>query len=649
MTLKLGTDKKYLKDTDFSYRPGVWVIDKGKCGCGGTTLALEDEKNWIICSPRRALGHNKYEQYEGRPEGRYKLVDGECPEGELVVWLMEQGITDTDTGQRPFKILTTYDSLPKVARALRQAGADIEGLWSDWYVLVDEFQLLLLDSGFKSDVEMRFLDSLCAFPNVTYLSATPIKRETLLGLNDTFNAASYVTLKWAGETKARVSLQKCNKPLAMAVDVITTFKERKRLEDKALSRQDKRLLPENIVMFLNSVQAIGNIIKKSLLLPEEVNIVCSDNEENRDFMVQLSAKCQCGDEAFSIGKIPLRGERHKTFTFCTSTAWSGVDFYNESALAFVVCDCHRKNTCVDIELELPQIAGRLRLKENPYKDELVMIYNTGEKEQSQEAFEAVIKGKDELTAFLLDRIGKAVSQEERKANISAVKKDQDALKFTTHYAMYDADTGTCRVNKLARVHDIYQYELRNMTYTDDRVIKTQLDETSDFHITEWVNNYYSGAAFMEEIKKVRTFPQKMRAYCELRDALPELTFMEKTLSEMKLSTMTHELPELKTYYESLGTRRIETLKYNEHKLLSEYAEKSAMTRAYDVVRKQFKDGERLSRADIKERLTAIYQKCGVKRKARATDLKTFGYDVHPVKLPRGEKRLDGFEMRRRNV
>lgn len=49
------------------------------------------------------------------------------------------------------------------------------------------------------------------------------------------------------------------------------------------------------------------------------------------------------------------------FTFCTSTAYAGCDFYSTNAATFVISDCNRPNTAVDIATELVQIAGRRRL------------------------------------------------------------------------------------------------------------------------------------------------------------------------------------------------------------------------------------------------------------------------------------------------
>ena len=43
--------------------PVGYLIDKGKVGCGGTSIALEDNKDTIICVPFVSLIKNKMQKY----------------------------------------------------------------------------------------------------------------------------------------------------------------------------------------------------------------------------------------------------------------------------------------------------------------------------------------------------------------------------------------------------------------------------------------------------------------------------------------------------------------------------------------------------------------------------------------------------------
>ena len=56
------------------------------------------------------------------------------------------------------------------------------------------------------------------------------------------------------------------------------------------------------------------------LKPEEVNIIVGNSDDNDKQIARIG-------KGFTRGRIPLKGETHKKFTFCTSTAYAGCDFY----------------------------------------------------------------------------------------------------------------------------------------------------------------------------------------------------------------------------------------------------------------------------------------------------------------------------------
>lgn len=163
---------KYVSEIkDFELPNGI--LNKGIPNCGATTLALTDKHKTIICSPRNNLLVNKHEQY-----GNTLLVIGGCTESEIKEYVRNE--------ETP-KILVSYDSLPKVAGCIDDK--------SDWRVVADEFQYLLSDSGFKSEVEHRFMACLKQFGYVTYLSATPILDRYIEQMSDVKNMP-YYQMKW---------------------------------------------------------------------------------------------------------------------------------------------------------------------------------------------------------------------------------------------------------------------------------------------------------------------------------------------------------------------------------------------------------------------------------------------------------------------
>ncbi len=81
-----------------------------------------------------------------------------------------------------------------------------------------------------------------------------------------------------------------------------------------------KIISDEAVFYVNSVNHIVSIIKKCDLQSEEVNILCSNTPDNlKKFKKRLGKK-------FVIGEVPLKGVKPKMFTFCTRTVYLGADF-----------------------------------------------------------------------------------------------------------------------------------------------------------------------------------------------------------------------------------------------------------------------------------------------------------------------------------
>lgn len=58
-------------------------------------------------------------------------------------------------------------------------------------------------------------------------------------------------------------------------------------------------------------------------------------------------------------------DQSKKFNFITSKSFEGVDYFSETGLCFIVSNSYSTHTLLSIEMDIPQIAGRIRTKENP--------------------------------------------------------------------------------------------------------------------------------------------------------------------------------------------------------------------------------------------------------------------------------------------
>lgn len=445
-TIEVPKGIEYLSQLeDFELPNGI--LNKGVPNCGATTLALEDSHKTIICSPRNNLLVNKHEQY---------------PDTLLVIdRFSEDAIREYIAVSECPKILVSYDSLPKVARCVADS--------SKWRVVADEFQYMLSDGTFKSEVEMRLLAQLQSFDYVTYLSATPIL-DTYLEQIDEFQDIPYYEMRWQDVEKVKVIRLRSKRPVDSAIEVINSYKRGAfpRIEDNG-----EVVLSKECVIFLNSVNNIVKLIEHTELESDEVNIIVGNSNDNDTKLAQIG---------HSRGRIPLRGEPHKMFTFCTSTAFAGCDFYSTNATTFVISDNKRVNTTIDIATDLVQIAGRQRLAENPFRKYLLFIYNVGACEKSKDEFERELAEKKRLTEAEIESNNLVTDESLRKKRIKDILRLQKMLRFDETFTMYDESSDRFIFNQIAYLGERYAFDLQKYNYENGIVVRNQL-ENSNFDIS----------------------------------------------------------------------------------------------------------------------------------------------------------------------
>ena len=593
--------EKFIEEFGKPFELPNGILNKEIPGCGATTVALTDEHKTIICSPRNELLKNKHEQYPDT-----LLVIGGVDTKEIEAYLQ--------TAELP-KILVSYDSVYKLIGCIKYK--------SDWRVVVDEFQCLLADSSFKSEIELHFLDNSRSFPYVTFLSATPILDKYLEQI-DHFKDMNYYQLDWEEKDIVRVYRERTKNPINAALEIVRYYQNG---NYPSVYVNGERIYSKECVIFLNSVNNIVNIIKQTELKPEEVNIIVGNSDDNDKQIARIG-------EGFKRGRIPLKGETHKKFTFCTSTAYAGCDFYSTNAATFVISDCNRPNTAVDIATELVQIAGRQRLACNPFRQFLTFVYNVNAEEVEQETFNEHLCRKVNVT---LDEIrdNNYAGEALRAKRIKDFRRIPDNVKYQDSYTMYDEQKGEFVFNRLAYVNEQYCFDVQKFNYQNGVIVKKLLQDSS-FDVSE--NQTY--AVYQEQLKhliKKEPFVDRMQAYCEYRAK-------QGLIVNLAMSTLESKYPELRYYYEALGVDRIKALNYKEKKLLNEIHIMKTKNKIRHELHGIIHIGDRILTTDIQQTLRVVYDRLGIDKSPKATDLNEF-FEIHPVKIPTANGRKNGFEIR----
>ena len=630
---ELGTNFRFYKF------PVKCIINKQLPGCGFTEYCLRGPENVILCSPRKMLLENKKDQH-GRDvylvvnELEKELtVDKDLNKvdktrSQVFIDTLKEVVHGKDTvynrlmneikdylnerkylGDKPCKILVTYDSYRIVKDILESLG-----IFQSFYTVIDEFQTILHDSKFKSNTELEFLDILKQSHSALFVSATPMLEE-YLNMLDEFDGLPYINMDWASQDPTRV-LKPSLKVLTMKSvgtklpEIIQSYKEGNfERAVRIVNGYPREIISDEAVFYVNSVNHIVSIIKKCDLQPEEVNILCSNTPENlKKIQRKLGKK-------FTIGKIPLKGVKPKMFTFCTRTVYLGADFNSLCARSFIFSDSNIDSLAVDISEDLPQILGRQRLFENPWKNEAIFYYRStcDYRKISQEEFDKELERKKKSTNNLLRSFESAPDD----AKHDLAERYQTLARTQNYKDDYIAVNEHQRsnlvpvLNNLVLVNEIRAFKIQQIDYKDRFTVFSTIYNT--LSPDDIVNQEVS--RFLEQYQKFGTFKSKLKYLCEysFNDAMTNI-----------ILDQIGEHDNIKSYYLALGPEKLRALGYNKTYIEKElgivtFSQELLESNIYS----EFKVGDKITLADIKSRLEVLYKSINYDATPKAKDLENY--------------------------
>jgi hypothetical protein len=324
---------KYLNEF-MTELPVNCLFDKGKTGCGGTTIAIENDKDTIIAMPYVNTIKNKESQHANL----------------LGIY---EGVTDTDildyleTHQLK-KIAITYDRLEYLIELMQHNGYNP---YKDFYLLVDEWHILFNSYAFRKTAVKRVLLHSRKFEKVTYMTATPIEDEFIL---EELKDLPVKEMRWSNVAIVNIKPIQTTQPLRKVCDLI-----QETLKTKAFY---------NLHFFVNSVEFIAQIIRRCELPPDQVRIICSNNKHVGKG--KKSNQKKLGDEYL----IASTTDEIKKINFYTSTCFEGADIYDLEGKTYIVSDKFKSHTLLDISTLVIQICGRIR--DSRYQTDICHIFST---------------------------------------------------------------------------------------------------------------------------------------------------------------------------------------------------------------------------------------------------------------------------------
>ena len=654
------------KDFCFSNFLSKCIINKQLPGCGFTEYCINGPENVILCSPRKMLLKNKYDQHKNdiylvinemdkdpdvdkdiSKDIKNPNLDEDYQEKKDNSEIYERLYREIDTytyqrylNNQPAKILVTYDSYRIVKDILEKIR-----IFDRFITIVDEFQSILHDSRFKSDTELKFLEYLKQSPTAYFVSATPMMDEYLEML-DEFKDLPYYELDWYSSDSSRV-IKPSLKVLTMksvgtkAEEVIQSYLSGD-FEEVVVLRDSvpTRVISDEAVFYVNSVNHIISIIKKNELTPEQCNILCSNTPEN---LKRIQKKLGKG---FTIGEVPLKGVKPRMFTFCTRTVYLGADFYSLCARSFIFSDSNSDCLAVDIAEDLPQILGRQRLFSNPWNNSATFYYRTTAdyREMKESDFQKILNKKTETTENLLSVYNKGTDEERYDLAKNYLYVAKSASYKDNYVAVNKIITSTGNIilkpviNQLVKVNEIRAFKIQQIDYKDRFSVFSSVHSklTPDDIVNRDVTRFFC------IYDTYTTIHDKLKMLCEYP--------VSREVIDIVLGQIA-DSDEVKSYYLSLGPTKLKALSYNSHKIKKELGIVTFSPELLNnTIHQNFNPGEKYTLSNLKAKLGDLYSSISYTAVPKANDILNY-FEVKEYKSTEvvdGEKkRVRGYELLRR--
>lgn len=555
----------YLSDDkliDFKL-PNNCIFDKGKVGCGGTSVAIESDLPYIIAVPYVDLIRNKVQQY---PNNRYN--------GEVYGFygknnLKKDLIAYLERVKVP-KIVVTYDSLKKLSKWINP---------SEYNILIDELHLLFTEYSYRSKAVKEVLEIYTNFKNYCFMTATPLEEEFIL---DELKDIPVVEAVWNNTKTVTVqSVKVVGKVKTAVINLINNFKDNK--------------YKGNAYFFVNSVSYIKDIVAICELNDEDTRVIYSDNNKT-----DVGIK-----RGYTI-------DPPKKINLITSTAFEGSDIYDEDGLTFIVSDSAETHTLIDISTKFQQIAGRIR--NSKYSNVIYHIYKqTRYSELSYAEFSEYIQNTIEDTKKFVDNNNgetylNRIKDDATLLNGFYLQKEGTNLIFDPNKVKIDLynfkicrNIYSLRVN-LNREYEKYNYIVEHYDYLAEDIMEMSKTTKS---FKEYVLDV------QEEMDKIKDYKYYLESGI-IKEAYEKYPFLERAIEVLGFEEIEQSNYIVTNIKEKLIRKSDIGLEAKILKLLDEKFKPVS--------------GDFVKAADVKAIFNNIYRILNIKKTAKATDITKY-YDV----------------------
>lgn len=507
-------------DSIFKEIPTNTIIDKTVCGIGATWLEIHSPRNSIIVEPNVPVIIGKEQQHPNI----IGVYGDNMPTNRIIERIIAQQ-------KQPVKLMTTPDSYPKVASALKKLHIPY---LQDYFLLFDECEKIVADIDYRQDMTLP-IDDFFMFQNKAMVSATPIV------IND-----------------PRFEEQKFS-----IVKIKPNYDHRKELEiiptnnvEVMLHRLFDQLKEDDtpVCVFYNSVRGIKELIV-NFKIGDDTNVYCSTEARKH---LQKEGYNVFDSVTDKNGNISL-----KRYNFFTSRFYSALDINLDFKPAVIMLSRVYKTieglvspTLIDPETEAIQIVGRFRNGVN----QIIHITDTNPdtKYQSREELEQFLQEQHKGFHRLLDLRPQAETKGERFLINQAIENvDYNKLGFVT-------DKG--KINYF-RYNNAYLDERLKLLYRHPAILSKAYRRSGAFKILS--QSEYSAYTELERKKLFNRNDSKANRITLLFEVLQRLRQSNETYDRRFYDELKEEYGLYCEAFDVIGFRKVRELQFKDADIRSE--------------------------------------------------------------------------------
>ena len=286
-------------------------------------------------------------------------------------------------------------------------------------------------------------------------------------------------------------------------------------------------------------------------------------------------------------------------------------------------------------LNLSQIVGRQRYRENPFKNTISVFYKTTGNLQSREEFDRVQEERRNETRNLLEGF-ENLTKEQQISYVSKLRDSIQVSQYSRDFVSISSKTGQPVHNSFIELADERAWEVSQKDY-QDRIAVTKVMEEKGYFVSEDNNQDNVPEDFKAIFNRTNIFAEKLKIYCEYLDFI---SGDQRLTDIVKFSVKD---PDYQKFYEFYGTKGCKAKLFQRGELERGMKDTLNLEVNKNQIYNLFEVGKRYTLKDIKLSLGSLYRSNNISKTPKAKDLEEY-FNVTEVKIydPVTKKQSKGY-------